>query len=189
MRFVSRFAQIDYVVQPSQLQYSALGTRMPSTPSVNAKFRNHTFDSELAQRQEHWSDEIRERVEKHLLAHGDMAGGGLYVAGQQPESLILTAEQKARGLACVATLTAPDGSTIMCGKRPVIRDDMCAEHVALFLPAEPGQQQPLLVPEPEPEPEPEPQIFACEDCGKEFDKAQGLRMHRMKVHPAVQEAV
>jgi len=185
MRFVSKITQIDYVVRPSQHQFSAMGTRMPNTPSVVAKFRNHTFDSVDAAKKEHWSPEIREAVEQHLLSHGDMGGRGLYVEGNAPEALTLTPDQLQRGLSCVATITSPDGSTMMCGKRPVIRDDMCAEHVAQFLPAQPAEQQPLPVSEPEPE----PQVFACEDCGKSFDKAQGLRMHRMKVHPPVKEAV
>jgi hypothetical protein len=172
MRFVSRFNSIDYVVQPAQHQFSALGNRMPNTPSVTAKFSNHMFDSAQAQKKEHWSDAIRENVEQHLQAHGDMAGGGLYVEGLEPESMRLTPEQLARGLACVATLTAPDGSTRMCGKRPVIRDDMCAEHVALFLPTEAGDEEPG-------------EQFECEVCGKGFAKEQGKRMHKMRAHPDI----
>lgn len=176
MRFVSRFNAITYVVQPSQHQFSPLGSRMPNTPSVKAQFKNHMFDSVHAQKAEHWSDEIRVHVENHLKSHGDMRGGGLYVEGMEPDTLILSPEQEARGLSCVATLTAPDGSTIMCGKRPVIRDDMCAEHVAMFLPVEQSELE-------------SGEEFVCDDCGKGFKVEQGLRMHKMRVHPEVKEAV
>lgn len=173
MRFISRNDHIDYVVQPSEILYDASGRRRPGvTPTLTAEFRGHLFDSEWQARKHNWSPEQKVAVENYLQAHGDISGGGLFVEGRAPESLTMSAKERERGLSCVVTTTAPDGSTIMCGKRPVIREDMCAEHVAQFLPAEAS--------DPDQQPGEE---FTCEVCGKGFAKEQGLRMHTMRAHP------
>lgn len=190
MRFVHRIANIVYTVRPSQSQWDPNGIQKPPTPPIHARFSKHYFDTEVAERTERWAPSVRESVEQYLLNHGDMNGGGMYVEGLAPENVTATAEEREQEAGCIASVTNPtDSTTVLCGRRPVLKEGFCIEHTALFLGAEATVERPKPEPEPEPEPEPVPiqaatsaEAFPCGDCDKVFDKAQGLRMHRMKVH-------
>lgn len=188
MKFVSRISEINYVVRHSQIEYDSLGVPKPPSPPIEAKFHKHFFDTEVAEKQLRWtalspSDEphaVRIAVENYLLNHGDTNGGGLYVEGLAPKNALATPEELEQESGCIATISSPDGAIVICRATPVIREGFCLEHAALFL----G--------DPEPEPSPEdsvPAVFQCPDCDHEpFGKAQGLRMHRMKVHPEPEPA-
>lgn len=185
MRFIHNTNKIEYVVRPSQHQFSQMGTRMANSQSITAKFRNNVFDSVTAEKSERWDKmspkedphQIRLSVEEYLLSHGDMNGGGLYVEGTQPGNLLTSPDVKNAELGCAATITAPDGSLVLCAKRPVVREDMCAEHAAAFL----GNG--------DPEPEPSPSSdYVCDVCGKPAKSLLGLNSHK-RSHAGEQVAV
>jgi hypothetical protein len=141
LRFIHTFrgrGRKKYVVRATQ-QYTD-GGLVQTRYGLSAKFVRGTWDSLAAQKENGWSDQEREVVERHLMNHGDF-GNGLYLdpeearaaSGEGHGAVIPTPPTMPGGLpqVCIATTTGPDGVT-MCGKPIEAGSDYCPDHAKAF---------------------------------------------------------
>lgn len=136
MKFRTKYRHIDYEVIPATYRTDQYGRREIVPGGLVAQFREHFFDSDIAQKRLIWSDDQRKRVEAYLMHHGDF-GDSLYFAdGQNPPEWFRKEDQPTAHLApevirCVATVfddLHPQGR--LCMKEAVSDNELCAEHQA-----------------------------------------------------------
>lgn len=129
MRFISVPRRAKYVVRPTTRTTNVLG--MPETHrGLAARFLNHSFDSEAAQRQLGWTDEERVTVERHLLGHPDLdRHNGFHlddvVEGKAGTRVDLPAN--AVSTRCIAFFRNEDGEVEQC-PREAKQGDFCNAH-------------------------------------------------------------
>lgn len=143
MKFLSgaRSRTACYVVE-AQRQIMDMATgRSQTTPPLRAKFKDHKFDSEIAQRELGWSEEQRKRVEEHLIHHPDFGrsdGRGLFYDNS---ATISEAELVASGARRRCVFMQDVGEeTLQCAEmvdEPGV--DYCSLHLPIVIAASTGK--------------------------------------------------
>ena len=129
MRFKNKVARITYVITPATYVTNERGERN-MVRGLRVKFRNNFLDTKAAQREQGWTDDQREQVEKALIDHGDF-GRGMYLDEVSSNPLVeRKMDQTDAQTFCVATTAGPEGSTI-CGKA-TDGGDFCEEHASVL---------------------------------------------------------
>ncbi|HET9672660.1 MAG TPA: hypothetical protein VFQ40_07405, partial [Actinomycetota bacterium] len=142
MRFLSFADRTKYVI-PGHARRKVLDTNtgmIHAYPGLEARFKNHLFDSELQQRDKGWTDEQRKLVENYLLAHRDYdAPHGIHLEvadGESREEIIaraghvVTPTSVEGAKRCAAYIRNERGESELCPK-PAAIGDMCAQHAAM----------------------------------------------------------
>lgn len=130
MIFQSRYRNAAYIVRPT-LKIVHPGYGVELKPGLRAEFtgEQRLFDSLKSQEKYGWTDEERERVEKHLLKHKDY-GQGLYLApGQElPKEMQEIARVPDAGRARCAHVEFKDGAIVQCPEVAMVGGTKCATH-------------------------------------------------------------
>ena len=132
MIFQSRWRNAAYIVRPT-VRTVIPGYGINITPGLRAEFKgeDRLFDSVKAQEKYDWSDEERERVEKHLLKHRDY-GNGIYLApGQElPEEMEKVARVKPvdHAAARCTFVEFVDGNISQCEEPAMVGGSRCRTH-------------------------------------------------------------
>ena len=133
MRFQSKYRNHTLIVRPTRFEiFGGQGRQL--VPGVRAEFTGaqRIFDSEKAQKQHAWTDEVRNEVEDYILTHPKF-GAGIYLApGQRmPEEKLgiakVTNKNEKRFCREIA-IDEATGQVIQCENEPAIGRDYCAEH-------------------------------------------------------------
>jgi hypothetical protein len=132
MIFQTKWDNAAYIVRPTiKSIHPGFGTEIK--PGLRAEFTGpqRLFDSNKNQQRYQWSDEERERVEKHLLKHRDF-GQGLYLAPGQDlpadmEKHLTTKGRAASHKRCLSVV-AQDGEIIQCEDEAMVGQDFCSAH-------------------------------------------------------------
>lgn len=133
MRFLSIWRHPVYVVRPATKTVIAPG-QVNVDRGLRAEFREGgwpeggNFDTEAEQRRLNWSDEDREAVERHLMAHSDF-GVGIFLESQVGAESDEAPDQ----VGCAQIEITEDGAE-RCGKRRVKGSHYCKKHEALVNP-------------------------------------------------------
>lgn len=135
MRFRSSARSVTYVVKPGWQKVSQISGEVEQRFwGIRAVFENHWFDSEVAGERQGWSDEEREMVEKHLLAHPDFVenapggrtAGRVFIYLDEPGT---SAPDPAQGtvLRCAAEVITDEGPQ-QCDRVAITPSGLCGEH-------------------------------------------------------------
>ena len=131
MIFQSKWRNAAYIVRPT-VRVPIPGYGIDLKPGLRAEFTGdqRLFDSEKAQAKYDWTDEERERVEKHLLKHKDF-GIGLYLApGQElPEEFAnIPKPRKGNAQSRCTYVEFRDGKIEQCEEVAMVGENKCATH-------------------------------------------------------------
>lgn len=134
MRFQSKYRNHKLIYKPTlRVMYPGQGS--PTiTPGVRVEFDAHSrvWDSEKAQRQYGWDDELRSELEDFVLKHEDY-GNGIYLAPGQdlPEDKLAVARVKPKEHKRFCQKIEIDdltGDVIQCENEPTVGRKFCNEH-------------------------------------------------------------
>ena len=129
MLFQSKYRNAAYIVRPT-LRIVHPGYGVEVKPGLRAEFtgEQRLFDSVKAQEKYEWTDEERERVEKHLLKHKDF-GNGLYLAPGQdlPEEMANIPKKTTKRGRCTH-VEFKDGTITQCEEPSMVGEAHCATH-------------------------------------------------------------
>jgi predicted glycoside hydrolase/deacetylase ChbG (UPF0249 family) len=130
MLFQAKWRNAVYIVRPTvRIIHPGYGVELK--PGLRAEFTGpqRIFDSERSQEKYDWTDEERERVEKHLLKHKDY-GNGLYLApGQElPQEFEKVARKPDTARARCVHVEFVDGTIRQCDEIAMVGGNKCATH-------------------------------------------------------------
>lgn len=133
MRFSSKFINARYTVGTHAPHYEFHGQHREMVQGLFAQFVNYEYDSETAQKSNHWSDEQRVIVEDWLKQLDDFAlpedGGKIWLTDSlNPGDKVLSLD---RGTQCLFLRPTPDG-TERCPDAVAEGTDFCPTHLRLF---------------------------------------------------------
>ena len=81
-KFGARARSGQYTVRASHAIMDPITKRVEHTKPIRVHFKEHTWDSEVAQKEFRWSDEERQEAENYLLNHPDFGkvdGRGIFI--------------------------------------------------------------------------------------------------------------
>ena len=132
MRFMYKQPRLKVVIRP------AVKTHAPGSGQVvlldrglRAKFREHVFDSEIAQRQLGWTDEDRILVEQRLLANPRFdTANGFYLEdiAEQKAAALKTKDKEKLKLRCLEFYRDEENQSVQCDNEPLEGSEYCAAH-------------------------------------------------------------
>jgi hypothetical protein len=132
MIFQSRWKNAAYIVRPT-LREVHPGYGVQIHPGLRAEFtgEQRIFDSKRSQEKYGWTDEERERVEKHLLKHKDY-GNGIYLAPgeelpQEFEGMARVKPADKKATRCTF-VWYDDGVIKQCEEQTMVGETRCSEH-------------------------------------------------------------
>lgn len=124
MQFWSKYDRALYTISPTYPKLN--GPHRELIQGIHAQFLDHLFDSELAQLENRWSDEVRSEVEEYLQAHYDF-GKTMRLVTEEDTAL---AGMAATIPTCLFRVTI-DGEVDACGRPAVSEDGYCQKHASM----------------------------------------------------------
>ena len=134
MRFMSKQPRLKIVIRPAVKQHQpGSGQVTLIDRGLRARFRDHFFDSEIAQKQLGWTDEERMLVEEQLLAnHRYGKANGFYledIAERRAAQLDKKKDRSNEQIRCLEFYRDPEtNEAVQCPNAVVPDTEFCADH-------------------------------------------------------------